>query len=424
MYNLGSNFSNNLIQLNIQFKNIIQEKNIVSALLFLPFIFSLSIEHWLSTWFGLLLLTALIRVKNFSFDWIKDDKETKILLWLGLAMFISTLISNTISGWTHSNVVRLEVDSKQFFSLFILIYLFHFKDCYHWFFRALPIAAIVLFLTIALSGFSDRNNEVGAYSYIIFGNLSALLFFMILLSKDKMNYQSKYLTNILWGLGLIGSFVTMFYAGSRNGWLSFGILSLFILMFYPIKNNKIMKASILTVLLVFIGILYQGNFFDKTINEFNHYQTQTKNNFDLDDQSSAGLRLRQISAGFKAWQNKPLLGYGAGNTIMGFEDEVKKGTISKLLLQTNTHLHNGYIMTLVDKGLIGFIFKYGFLLFILWTFFKFRKHDTNLAFLGMIFILAHLSFSLTETPFIRNNHTAIFYLGFIVLWHSMRKIDE
>lgn len=406
------------------------EKNIVSVLIFSIFLFSQYIEHWLSGIFLLLLLIAIIRVWFLDNAWLKDDKSTQMILIIGALMFFFTLWSNTLAGWMYASIVRLEVDLKQFLALFLLIYLYHFKNCYHWFFRALPIAAIVMFIQVALGGFEFRPNTF-AYAYIIFGNWAALLFYLILLSKDYMKLSSKKAAAILQIIGLISAFVAMLFAGSRGGWLTFIVLTLFYLFFYQFRKMLLLKFSLLIILLLGFGFIMSKQeylvkgVYKGTLNYFN----KTKNQLDINDQTSVGIRLRQIDAGIKAWLNKPLLGYGAGGSSIGVNEEVLKGSVSKYLWHpragsTNSHLHNNYITTLVDKGIIGFFLQLYFFLFIFYTFYRYRDKSLNLSFMGMIFVLAHLSFSLTEVPFIRNNHTAIFYFGFIVLWHSMKEANE
>ena len=123
----------------------------------------------------------------------------------------------------------------------------------------------------------------------------------------------------------------------------------------------------------------------------------------------------------KAWLNRPFFGYGGGGSHVGINEEVAKGAVSKHLFiaepeKSGGNLHNDYINTLVDKGIIGLALRLSFLMFIFFVFFRLRQQHNQLAFMGMVFILAHMIFSLTESPFIRDNHTAIFYLTLAVLW--------
>jgi O-antigen ligase len=408
----------------------ISEKNLVSFLLFTPLIFALSIEHWLSAWFGILLLTALIRVKFHSFNWIQQDKDTKILLWLGLAMFLSTLLSNTIAGWTHSNVVRFEVDSKQFFSLFILVYLFNFKDIYHWFFRALPIAGIILPISIYFyqnGEFHDYGNHA-VYGQIIMSDWSALLFFLILLSKKYANWSSERLANGLLYLGLVGSFISMSVSLSRNGWLVFLVLScMFFIFYYQDIKKHFVKLLLLFIGVIVIALLTPISGYIKTRilsvgdDVTFYFSGEKKENF----QGSQNHRLEQWTAALKTFPQKPLFGFGGGGVTKAVNDMIDLGKAPESVrFGAPHHVHNQQITTLLDKGLLGMLLQLSFLLFILWVFFKHRHQDKKVAMLGMVFIVAHLVFGLTEVPFIRNNHTAIFYLILPILWHMKNNQEK
>ncbi len=404
------------------------EQKIVSFLLFATFIFALSVHHWLSGFFLLMLLMAVIMIFRHP---LNLNKDTKILVSIGVLIFITTLISNTLNNsWIDARLERFEVDLKQLIALVLIVYLANFKKNYIWFFRALPIAGIVLGYEILDPQFGKISRQTGAYGWITFGAWSALLFYFVLLSKKEAKWPNKLLATSLQIFALIATFSGVLLANSRNGWLIFLALAIATILFYWQNVSKKIIVLILLTLALFITAFYQTNAGKYAYKRFNiayqeviYYFSSPATN-EHKKKTIQGVRLAQMQAAYNASFNKPFFGYGAGGVGEAINDVIKAGKAPKHLKVKNAHkrvghIHTDYGLTLVDKGYIGFILKITFLFFIFITFFKKLKQNKNVAVMGMLLIIAYLTFSLTEAPFIRNNHTAFFFLSLAVIWNIL-----
>ncbi len=215
------------------------------------------------------------------------------------------------------------------------------------FFVSLTIAnlsgLIALFTDFNHVGFKKSVESVRApglygqaitYGYGISYACTLLLGFLFLKTPQKLNIPKK-----LFYLCLLTSLLGLYFSYSRGALLGF----LFSFPFYFINSKKKLYASLVVItstLAILLIVIFNGT-------STNRFLMKAKSDSNM-------IRLSQYQAAFKAFQERPLLGYG----LRTFDHEVlrikKQYHIS--YQKFSGHAHNNYLQVLAGTGILGFIF--------------------------------------------------------------------
>lgn len=394
------------------------------ALLFLFPILSLSVRHWLSGAFSLMVLLSLYYAWRSSKPL---QREEKILFAIFGFYFFSILLSSTVTGWSDSSYHRLGTEMK--YLAFFPFYLYVRQHPVSWqgLILAIPLGGIVMGLqAIYDTYFSGIGRANGIYGPIIYGDLAVLLaMFSLIFALTNRNK--------LWvGINLLAAVMAMLaviYSGSRNAWLA-AIVSLVILPFLIGTRTTIWKVSsaymtmFTVVVIMIISTPYSiTSRFGVAADEFKSY---FHHDYGSDNEkvytTSVGVRLEMWRSTLIVVKNNPLLGVGPGNMGLAMNKLVEAGDARGAVYHgpagvRDAQVHNAYFEVLGTQGFVGFSILLLMLFYPLYVFVHNKRYDRRIASLGIIFISGFMIFSLTEVPFIHDNFSSIF-LVFLSVFFS------
>ncbi len=411
----------NLFQIKQYFlsKGAFSEKALF-VLLFLFPILSLSVRHWLSGAYTLIVLLSLY----YAWRTPKPlQREEKILFIIFGLYFFSILLSSTVTGWSEYSYHRLGTEMK--YLAFFPFYLYVRQHPVSWqgLIMTIPLGGIVMGLqAIHDTYFSSIGHANGIYGPIIFGDLAVLLaiFPLIFALTNRNKFWAA--INLL---AAVMAMLAVIYSGSRNAWLA-AIVSMIILpflmgtrtTFWRVSGGYVAILAVTVVMIIYTPYSITSRFGVAT-NEFKSY---FHHNFGASDQqiytTSVGDRLEMWRFAWVIIKDNPLIGLGPGN-LPGKINRIANNDDVKLpVIRGYGHVHNAYFEIMGTQGIIGLSALLLMLFYPLYVFVHNKRYDRRIASLGIIFISGFMIFSLTEVPFIHDNFSSIFlvFLGVFFAW--------
>lgn len=408
--------------------------HIAMLLVFLTPLFSNTLRHWASSTYGLLVLLALFSVKTYSYDL---KKEEKIFLAIIALHVVAVVLSNLLAGWTKaSNQWFFSGELRLLLAIPLYLYLRDIPNIWKYLLASIPLGAIIIgltgiidFMLLYSRGHVGMIFAEGVYGHIFQGNISALWSVLSFASIEyyKDNKRMRMICLAGAAIGAMGAFFSI----TRNAWLSLVLLYaiVFILQGGVGKIiNKLGAKKIVLILAVLAGALYFLSGIEYVGSRFKQVYEEPVAYFNADrskplEFTSIGFRLEQWRGVFYAFEEKPVLGHGVGNSGKVHNRYIREGRLNQVIYQepteklgTPSHVHNAYLEYLGDTGLIGFILILMVMFYAPFVAFRSRNNGG----LAWKFVILHgAAFgiaSLTEVPFIRNNWTSIFCLPAIVFF--------
>ena len=393
---------------------------LVLALIFCFPLFSLTLRHWLSGIYGLLILLALIVLFRKH---TRLYPEEKILLVLTLLLVLSFFLSATLNDWSVNSIRRIGNVAKYIFFAPFYLLLRRYLAAPRLLLSGILIGSIILGLQSLYDiAFRPYHQGWGIYGPIIFGDLS-VLFFGILLMILFIERQYLARPRAL-GVAMLFAIVAGILSGSRNAWLaaSFSIIAV------PLLSAKYINfRQVGSVLLAFIIISIAIVTFYKPLNDrmllgYNQFKVFMTEGAPRDLPlygNSVGTRLEQWRSALHIYKEAPLFGFGGGNAAKEVNRFVKEGKAHPDLYNPDSEtniggLHSTYFETLLNEGLVGLAIALAFLLYPLYIFLRSRQRDPLLAGIGVIFSCNYLIFGFTENPLVHDNYTSV-YLTFLAI---------
>ena len=385
---------------------------------------SLSVRHWLSGIFSLLVITALVHVFRKS---PKLHKEEKILLTLLVLYILSFVISATLNDWSDNSIRRIGNVLKYVFFIPLYILSRQYTDLSRYLLTGIITGGYVLGLQALYDVYiTGKTQGWGIYGSIIFGDLS-VLYFAVALILLIFNRKLSASTYILLG-SLIFSLLAGFLSGSRNAWLA-AVFSIFVIPFlsFAYVKYKKMLLSLPFILLLVSSFAFLLNSemqhrLTLAINQVNSFITEGAPHNEPLLSSSAGTRLEQWRVALNIYRDAPFFGYGGGNAGKQVTRQAEKGLAHPDLINPDTAkgiggLHSTYFESLVNEGIIGLLIILAFLAYPLWLFISSRNLNPLISTLGIILITNYMIFGITENPFVHDNFTSV-YLLFLAVFFS------
>lgn len=407
-----------LVNVYKDFKDFSSKNSLVLSLFFILILiyplFTLSVKHWSSGIYSLLCLISigyLFKKNNFIYP-----REVKIYAWIIFLFFVSILISSTLNDWTFNSYKRLGMEIKILIFIPFFLLLSQYTDIRKWFVYSIPFAGIVL----GIHGLFDVLifNEPYAnasYGKIITGDIAGLL---VGLSGVLFIYSKDNFIKGVCVIAMVLAATTCIISTSRNGWLVLIFNALFLLFLLYKKNKRQGIIFIILSVIIFIlagTILNTKSNFDTAVKQFKIYSDdKERSKIDLRN-SSIGYRLGQWRATILAFPEKPLFGFGPGNSSLVINDYIDKGLADPDLYHKDAaynmgHVHNQYFDTLLVQGIVGLILVLLMLFYPAWVFIKYYKDNEVYANIGMVLVMSYAIASLTEIPFISDNFTSIYFM--------------
>ena len=258
----------------------------------------------------------------------------------------------------------------------------------------------------------------GAYHHITFGDaamLNALLIMlMLVLERWKLRWKMLAMISIL--CCLYASVLSQ----ARGAWIALpiGLLIVFIAL---TRETRFKSGHALIILVIFA----LGVFITPAAKMINDRYTEAVSEVEMfidsgDATTSIGGRLALWSLSIKVWQSSPVIGTGPGD----FDNEVMEYQSKGIYTDMDVHssVHNIYLQSLANTGLLGFfVLMFALLILPFWCFFNFTRKGVKSGYYGLMLISAFAVFGVTESWVLRAPVVSIYIVYLIVLLSLSRK---
>lgn len=389
-------------------------ERIVYLLIFLFPIAGMSIRHWITNIFNLLVLIALFTLRKPREPLLKQEKYFLLICAAYFSMFI---VSSLANGWEKTQTYYLGTELRFLMVIPLYLLLRRYPDCSKWLLHGAILGGFFLFGQACYDVYIiGHSSALGIYSKNIIGPFAVLVGFWSLYfiwqNYKKLNKPA--LIFIL--LSITAAFTTAGLSGSRGAYVGFLITGLACIMF--ISNPRWMAASFIAICLSAF-IFYQNinivqNGVDNATDGVLQYFQAKDHTKDPSSTTSTGIRLDMIRTGILLIRDNPLTGIGPGNYNKTIQHYIKEGNVSPTLGEFS-HPHNTFLEVATAKGLIGLLTILLLFYYPAYIFIKGYKVSKPTAVLGLIHIIAISTFSLTDhSVVVMNNYTSILLLGMAI----------
>ncbi|MEZ9172486.1 O-antigen ligase family protein [Vibrio cyclitrophicus] len=386
--------------------NIINRKQIYTALLLLPYFFAVTgmlvLDSGDKKMIPLFLISIIVSILVFKKETILNNIQSPFVWLIGISC-----IYIVFSYYYHGASSR-ELRSLIATTLFLIFFPYKLltKQLTRWI--VLVGGLFVCLNSLYFNVYMDVARDAGYMNPIPYSTACALLAvisFSLLLESARKKEAIITLSAFLFYLPPI------VLSETRGIWLAFS-LSLVLLSIIKLKMTRPSNKSILLITAAVIAILFSGfmtfkdnisHRYEKTIYEIEKIKNNNYN-------TSIGLRLKMWSLAPDLFEKKPILGHGQEHREI-LKGKLKEKEISKRLFHfASSHYHNQYIDKMVKFGSIGLILLMSILIYPLITLRNLKPFEMYIV-IGStsLFFIA----GLTDVPF---NHaqTLTLYLLFLV----------
>jgi len=393
----------------------------IYALLFLFPIFGVSLGHWFSGIFSIIVLISLTCL--FNKTQYRIYPEERWMLYLLAAYFATFILSALLNGWGESQTRSLGVEIRYL----AVIPVYFMLRCFPQAGRYLLAGGILAALVLAAHAYCDlyvfdKARAWGRYSPNLFGSFAALIAAWLLIEWRFHPVSKSYLLPFC-GAALFA----VALSGSRGAYLG-----LFVMIFFVAMVSLSHWRRYVAIVLVLSGLALTYIVVDGVKERVDLAVQETGEYFSGEEGGRYEQRLSGTAVRFEMWRfvgkvfvSEPILGIGRGNYSAVADEYIKDGKIHPDVGE-HGHPHNAYTEALISRGIIGISFFLLMLLYPLYYFYHTRQLSPHTALLGMAHILGFMVFSLTDaSTFIKGNFASIFLLYLVVFfsWH-VRKIRE
>ena len=322
------------------------------ALLFLFPIAGNSVKSWTGIVFGLLLLTAL---SFYKYTVTRLTAEEKVLLWIIVLIFSTTVISNLVNGWDYEQTRGLGIYARWLLVIPIYLLIRAHPQSLFWLANGTAFACLVLCLQGVFDVYIlNLSRAYGVYKSPGLIGLQSIVFIITLIAAIKI-YSSDRRIVALYCLGCSAALASMILSGSRSTYVTVALL-LPCVIFILFKWKKAITILGLTAFSACV-ILVSSDIVSKRVQSGLQEVTGYLDNPDpaAVDHGSVGTRLEMWKASLLIAKENPLLGVGWRNFQESTKPFVAQGAVSVSASQ-HPHPHNMYFESLVTTGALGFLF--------------------------------------------------------------------
>ena len=397
--------------------------------LFLFPVLGVSVRHWISSFFGVLVLLGLINLFQKRENIRPFYKEEKILFFIVVGYFGVFLISSVASGWGQSGTYALGTEIRYLLAIPIYLMLRNILGVERYLLAGSILAALVGGIQGLLDVFVfDRHLAWGLYGHLFIGPVTLLMVGFVIPAVRILKLDKR-LWPIITGIALLG-LVTVALSTARSAYLSFVVLGILSIIYYLRWRAATGLIVILTGLVISAYVIS-----DKVHDRINigvsdvtaYFESLEKypDNPEKHHMGSLGTRLEMWRSTQYFFAEAPWFGVGRFNYKKKAQEFVDQGLANQAIAD-HSHPHNAYIEMIMSKGLFGLLALLLLMYYPLYVFIKTRTVNRDSAFAGIVLITAYTVFSLTEaSTFIKNNFVAIYlvYLSVFFSWH-LRQVHK
>ncbi len=390
----------------------------VYLLLFLFPIAGMSVRHWISNIFVLLVLLGLYMLgkKRETLD-----KTEKVFLWICSAYFAMYIVASLANGWGAQQTHYLGTELRLLFIIPVYLLLRRYPDCSLWLLRGATLGGFVLFAQAYYDVFiAGHSYALGVYSKNIIGPFSVLVAFWNLYYLWTRRKTLAWPMIIYISLSVLAALMAAGLSGSRGSYVGFIVTGLASVMFFSKPRWMLLSlAGLSLVVVVFYqnsDVVRQG--VDTAVTETQQYFQAKDHVKDPSSATSSGVRLEMLRTGLLFILDNPIVGIGPGNYNKNTHIYIEQGKASPAIAHF-AHPHNTFIEVASAKGLPGLITVLLLFYYPAFIFIKDYKRCKLTAVLGLIHIVAISAFSLTDhSVVLMNNYVSILLLGMAVFFSS------
>lgn len=393
----------------------------VYALLFLLPVAGISVRHWISATFTLLVLLALPDVLRRRHELTAAERVVLITAAAFFGVFVLTAL---INGWSELQTRYLGREVR--FLLFVPVYLM---------IRRYPDAGLWLLRGGVAGGFALLGQSLydvhvlgleraqGIYSPNLLGPFGAMLavFMLVLWRLERERRWLRYAI----APSIAAALVAVAFSGSRGAYV--GLIGMFaVWAALSFRGRRFAAAALATLALGAIGYT-SSEHVERRIDLAASELVSAVREGELPQ--TQGGHLGPVSARLEMWRvswlifrDHPLWGVGRGNYTEAARRYAERGDVHPDAANSG-HPHNAYLEMLVSKGIVGLAVFVVLLFYPLLHFWRTRRGSPDTALLGTVLVTGFALFSLTDaSTFIKGNFISIFliYLAALFSWHARR----
>jgi hypothetical protein len=206
---------------------------------------------------------------------------------------------------------------------------------------------------IRVAGTTNDSHTLGLYYAMLLP-----LMFVLIVFKNTPRFM-RLMAMLALGGGLVGLIITF----SRSGWLAFAIAAMVAggFVIFSWKRGKMVLAA---VLVLFIATLFYPK----------GYEYVYRRVFEAPSELVTA-RVELMETAYELWKSSPIIGVGPGNYVEAFKamNMVQEQALEGL------PVHNSYLYTLAELGLLGFVGFFGAILLSLRSALLVHRHEPDLA---------------------------------------------
>jgi len=273
-------------------------------------------------------------------------KEIKVFSYLTIGYFTAVCLSVLFSGQAAELLHYIPRDFHFLFAPFIALALYKAEINRNYLIVGAKISLLVIGGIII---YFEGGRNTGVMNAGVFGNLSVMLFFIVLTFSFSQHEALKH--KVFSFIALLFGFVAIVGSGTRGAWLSFLLLLGVYLYFVFKQQNKLFTRSKIITVLIIAGILSLGSLNQQVNDRTYAAYTQIDNWISGDTTpSSVGIRLDMYEKAIDNIKNVPFFGHGyrTSNIVIFQNDLSAMGRISV----GYNHLHNAYLTNYYNGGIV------------------------------------------------------------------------
>ena len=350
-------------------------------------------------------------------------KEIKVFSYLTIGYFTTVCLSVLFSGQMAELAHYIPRDFHFLFAPFIALSLYKAEINRNYLILGAKISLLLIGGIVIYFG-GGRNT--GVMNAGVFGNLSVMLFFIVLAFSFSQHEALKH--KVFSFIALLFGFVAIVGSGTRGAWLSFLLLLCVYLYFVFKQQNKLFTRSKIITVLIIASLLSFGSL-NKHVNDRTYAAyTQIDNWLSGDTTpSSVGIRLDMYDKAIANIKNVPFFGHGyrTSNIVIFQNDSSAMGRISVGF----NHLHNAYLTNYYNGGivLLSALLLLLFAPFILFLKANSQNHTNPVFIAGVLLTVGYASFGMVNILLgdtYMNGFYAFYLAIFMLLYAQSVKISS
>ena len=304
-------------------------------------------------------------VKNKEFYFFKNKPLIIFFIFCIYCILLSIFIAEDMMLSFESSLFYFRIG---LFSCFIWYLIDKDKSILNFFYYALVLCFLALaidgyiqyFTGTNLTGFKSGNRVSSFFGdELIMGSYLSRLFpllFALFLIKKKKKYEIYFI-----GFLFILVDVLIFISGERSSFFFLNLSTVFIIILIKEYQKFRLITFIIAIICVFILSLYSTNLSQRMFKGPAEDMGLVKSSKEAVIFSKAHDSL--IRTAYNMFKDQPLLGHGPKMFRIICKDEKYATGINPCM----THPHNFYVQLLAETGIIGFLFLFSALVYVVYT---------------------------------------------------------